>query len=128
MPRSLSHIAVPFYLMSYGENRFKLRVEDGSVHAEVNAIQGLPSLPRNKRPKKVDLVVIRVTKAGCYRQSKPCLHCLQALRMRLPEKGYILEDIYYTSEDESIVSTRWNDLIQDTNPHITKWNRNQKRN
>lgn len=92
-----------------------------SIHAEVNAMKKLPYLPRHKRPKKVDLLVIRVNKGGSMGNSKPCLHCLQQMKKNLPLKGYTLDTIYYTTHNGVIKEQKFTELLHEEDPHISKF-------
>lgn len=116
-------IAVPFAVKSYGENHYNNPADPAcsSIHAEANAMKKLLPLPRQKKLKKVDLLVIRVSKNGQFGNSKPCIHCILKLSKNLPEKGYSLRDVYYTNESGSIVCTRFNELLHETNPHVSRF-------
>lgn len=92
-----------------------------SVHAEINAMSKLPTLPRNKKPKKVDLMVIRISKTDVYGNSKPCIHCILKLKTELPLKGYILDTVYYTDKAGEIHKSKFTELIEDTEPHMTRF-------
>ena len=95
-----------------------------SVHAEENAIRKLPSLPRQKKLKKIDLLVIKVGKNGTLGSSKPCYNCIIKLAISLPEKGYILNKIYYSTRNSDIESCKLTDLIHEENPHVSKFYKN----
>lgn len=116
-------IAVPFAVQSYGENQYNNPNDPScsSIHAEANAMKKLLPLPRQKKLKKVDLLVIRVSKNGQYGNSKPCIHCILNLHKNLPDKGYSLRDVYYTDEHGKIVSIRFNELMYETTPHISRF-------
>lgn len=123
-----STIAVPFALQSYGENHYNdpNNPACSSVHAETNALKKLMPLPRQKKLKKLDLLVIRVSKTGQLGNSKPCIHCILTLAKNLPEKGYSLRKVYYTNEYGNIVSSQFNDLLNETNPHISRFYMDKK--
>lgn len=123
MLRYSSTIAVPFAVQSYGENQYNSPSDStcSSIHAEANAMKKLLPLPRQKKLKKVDLLVIRVSKNGQYGNSKPCIHCILNLHKNLPDKGYSLRDVYYTDEAGEIVSIRFNELMYETNHHVSRF-------
>ena len=123
MRRYSSTIAAPFAVQSYGENQYNNPNDPAcsSIHAEANAMKKLLPLPRQKKLKKVDLLVIRVSKNGQYGNSKPCIHCILNLHKNLPDKGYSLRDVYYTDEHGKIVSIRFNELMYQTTPHISRF-------
>jgi hypothetical protein len=87
----------------------------------VNAVRKLPTLPRQKKLKKIDLLVIRTSKNGTLGNSKPCIHCILNMRKNLPEKGYILNKVYYTNQFGIIICTRFLDLCFETTPHISRF-------
>jgi hypothetical protein len=118
-----SIIIVPFALQSYGENHYNNANDStcSSIHAETNAMRKLLPLPRQKKLKKVDLLVIRVSKNGQYGNSKPCIHCILRLSKTLPEKGYILHDVHYTDEHGAIISIRFQNLLHEATPHISRF-------
>ncbi len=91
-----------------------------TIHAEDAAFRKLPSLPR-KRLKKIDLLVIRTSKTGVLGLSKPCTDCLNVLQ-KLPEKGYSLQKIYYSTRD-GIEETTLKRLLEDDNHHISKYHK-----
>lgn len=95
---------------------------DKSIHAEHHAIQKLPR-PQKKlnHLKKVDMLVIRVNRSGSLGNSKPCLHCLYMLSEKLPEKGYSLCKVYYSTEFGDINEKKLHALINEDVPHVTKY-------
>ncbi len=116
-------MVAPFALQSYGENHYKTYKYDhiSSVHAEANAIKKLQSLPRQRRPKKIDLMVVRVSCSGKLGSSKPCLHCIVKMYRELPIKGYNLEDVYYTDSEGVICCKKFIELLDDDTPHVSKY-------
>ena len=75
-----------------------------SIHAEHDAILRLPCLKnKNKKLVKINLLVIRFLKTYTLANSKPCLKCIQNM-IELPKKrGYKIEDIYYSDNNETII-------------------------
>ena len=82
-----------------------------TVHAEDTAIRKLPFLPKKKRLIKIDLLVIRTSKTGLIGNSSPCVHCLLLLQQKLPQKGYILQDIYYSNAAGCIIRSDLESLL-----------------
>jgi tRNA(Arg) A34 adenosine deaminase TadA len=107
-----STIAAPFALQSYGENHYNDPTNPAcsSVHAETNALKKLMPLPRQKK-----------LKSGQLGNSKPCIHCILTLAKNLPEKGYSLCKVYYTNEYGDIVCSQFNELLHETNPHVSRF-------
>jgi len=112
-------------MLSYGENHYKGNdpLSYTSTHAEENAIRKLPTLPRHKKQKKVDILVIRANKSGTLGTSKPCYHCVIKLYKILPEKGYILNDVYFSDREGNIVFSRLSSMLQEENPHLSTYYR-----
>lgn len=127
--RHSSAITVPFSLVNYGENQYKDPDFPcmASIHAEVNAMHKLPYLPRHKRPKKVDLLVIRVNRGGSMGNSKPCLNCIQQMQKFLPMKGYTLDTIYYTATNGVIMEAKFSDLLDEETPYISRFYKNKSK-
>jgi len=102
-------------ILSYGMNKYT--DIDGtmpSVHAEIDAILRLPYLHKRKKLVKVNLLVIRFLKS--YKNM-----------IDIPQKrGYKIEDIYYSEDNDMIVKTNINKLSNEINPHITSYYRNNR--
>jgi hypothetical protein len=116
-------ITAPFAIQSYGENHYNNASDStcSSIHAEENAMRKLLPLRRQKKLKKVDLLVIRVSKSGQLGNSKPCIHCILNLSKNLPDKGYVLHAVHYTDETGEIKTARFQNLLQETTPHISRF-------
>lgn len=110
-------------MISYGENMIRLGSDKWTMHAEDNAIRKLPTMPRKKNMKKVDLLVIRTSKTGTLGNSRPCIHCLMLLQSKLPEKGYKLQSIYYSDVGGIIHETSLKALLEDENAHLSRYYR-----
>ena len=111
--------------MSYGENLHKGHDSDPknffSIHAEESALRKLPQLPRHKKLKRIDLLVIRANKSGTLGSSKPCIHCTLCMYKQLPEKGYILDTIYFSNREGIIEETTLAALLHDKEPHMSRF-------
>ena len=136
-------MAVPFTVLSYGENHYEVNGRYNSsapitpiapivkasktnghrmtTHAEENAIRKLPPLPRHKKLKRVDLLVIRANKVTIG-SSKPCFHCLLKMKS-LPSKGYIIERVFFSTCDGSIVVYKLDELLYSDSQHLSAYYR-----
>jgi hypothetical protein len=124
--RRCSLIGVPFAVLAYGENLYKSLTEFervSSVHAEDNVIRKLPQLPKNKKPKRVDMLVIRVNKSGMMANSKPCIHCLMLMVTRLPAKGYTLSDVYFSNSDGTLTVQKLSSLLFNDEHHVSRYHK-----
>ena len=111
-------------VLAYGENTYKVNSKykiNKTVHAEEQAILNLPPLPRNKKLKRINLLVIRQNRTNMG-NSKPCVHCILKLK-ELPKKGYILNKIYFSTATGAIVHCKLNDLLNDSETHISSFYR-----
>ena len=66
----------PANVLSVGINYYKSSRTDCSTHAEINAIDKLPTLKRSKRLVRIDILVIRTSASGVLGMSKPCSKCI----------------------------------------------------
>jgi hypothetical protein len=120
-----------YNILSIGMNKYA--DVDGimpSIHAEHDAILRLPCLHnknKNKRKKvKINLLVIRFLKTYTLANSKPCFNCIQNM-IELPKKrGYKIEDIYYSENNNTIIKTNINKLLNEPAPHISSYYRNNR--
>ncbi len=106
--------------MSYGENHYSAGLFP-TVHAEDDAISKLPVLKRNKKLKKIDMLVVRVNHGGTLGNSKPCFKCISDLYKKLPKKGYILDTVYYTDRFHNVVSKKFSHLVSEGDYHVPKF-------
>lgn len=85
-----------------------------SLHAEIDAyskIKGYKNIS-----KKLDLLVIRITKGGNLAESRPCFHCIDILA-----KSYLnICDVYYSTAEGTIVCETFKSLVANSTVHVTK--------
>lgn len=103
----------------------KANSDKWTSHAEDNAIRKLPSLPRKRHLKKVDMLVIRTSKTGLLGSSKPCIHCLMLLQNKLPDKGYKLQNVYYSDQEGNICQSTLRGLFKDEHIHMSRYYRDR---
>lgn len=94
-------------VLSFGQNHFPLYSEyyktpTCSIHAERDAINKLPKI---RKKKKINMLVLRFTKSKQLTMSLPCKKCIDNMRTLFPKKGYIVQNIYYSNYDGSIQKT-----------------------
>lgn len=108
-------------ILSYGSNIYDNCLDEKNKHAEVSAINNLPFRPKKKRNlDKINILVIRVSITGKLGNSKPCFHCLLNMKS-LSNRGYIIKNILYSNENEEIVKTTLNKIINEGNFHFSKY-------
>jgi cytidine deaminase len=108
--------------ITYGENQDRLNYNSSSIHAEECCLYKLKPITDNKF-KKIDLLVVRVSKGGSLNMSKPCGHCIKLMKNLATEKGYSVKNVYYTESNDVVVKTSLNKLLNDDNVHISKYYR-----
>ncbi len=120
-------------ILSYGMNKYAdVAGVMPSIHAEHDAILRLPCLKnKNKKKKKrklvkINLLVIRFLKTYTLANSKPCLNCIQNMNELPKKRGYKIEDIYYSENDETIIKTSINKLLNESSHHISSYYRNSR--
>lgn len=115
--------------MFYGANCIRSHNDKNrnTVHAEEAAINKLPPRPKNKKPLKVDLLVIKTSKTGSkFGNSKPCVRCLEAMK-KATKKGYKIVNVYYTCDsDGKIEKHKLSQLITSEKKHVSKYWKSRK--
>ena len=81
-------------ILSYGINHY--RTVGNSIHAEYDAIR---KLPISRRKKKVNMLVIRITKTGIVGNSCPCNSCKYMLQNFAITHGYDVRTVWYSTND-----------------------------
>ena len=94
-------------VLSFGQNYFPLyseyyKIPTCSVHAERDAINKLPKI---RKKKKVNMLVLRFTRSKQLTMSMPCTKCINNMNTLFPKKGYIIQNIYYSDYDGRIKKT-----------------------
>ena len=82
-----------------------------STHAEIDALQKLRSefIRGKRRPFKMDLMVVRLSKTGKINNAEPCHHCMQQLK----RASYVnIKNVYYSTENNGIVCKKFDDMIR----------------
>lgn len=107
------------HILSYSENK-PSGSQFWTTHAEQGAIMKLPK-EKGRKPRPVDVLVIRVNKNGRLGMSRPCANCIHCMAMKAPELGYRIKHVYYSDRDGNIVRENFRLLAQDGNPHVSKF-------
>lgn len=87
--------------LSFGYNHLK---KEHSIHAEVDAINNLPSFSRKKKKLvKAKLLVIRVSRGKMkLAKSRCCIRCCEAIYRIPPLRGYTITNVAFSCKDGSI--------------------------
>jgi len=90
-----------------------------STHAEVDAIGKIKN--KKNKPKKLDIVVIRLTKTGILSESRPCYHCLCFM-----EKCCLdIRNVYYSTSEGTIAKEKLSDMKSNPITCVSSGMRNQ---
>jgi hypothetical protein len=72
----------------------------------MDAINKLKPRDSNKKPIKVNIVVIRVNNSGNLCSSQPCHNCVEYMKTVAVKKGYKIKHIYYSTSSGEIENAR----------------------
>jgi hypothetical protein len=96
----------------YSNNKIKM-------HAEIDALQKINNMIRNKKIKrrnKLNLIVLRVNKSGNLCESAPCYHCSQELM----NQKFCIDTLHFSTADGSIKSIKFTHWISSADFHTSK--------
>jgi hypothetical protein len=115
-----------FDVLSIGQNKF---FDNGSsIHAESDAINRLKRKTGFRFGKKnvetVNLLVIRVTKTGIFGNSNPCIHCLKDMADKTLLKGYKIDYVYFSNDNNQLECYKLIDLIKTSEIHVSSYYKN----
>ena len=112
-------------IISYGMNKYTdVACISPTIHAEHDAILHLPILQKKRKLVKINILVLRFLQTYKLASSKPCIKCIHNM-IKLPQKkGYKIENVYYSENDETIIKSNVNKLLDENNHHVTSYYRN----
>jgi hypothetical protein len=113
-------------ILSYGVN--KMGDSNGlqpGIHAEYDAIRKLLPLRRKKKLVSINILVIRVSGKNKLQSSKPCVKCINTMKILPPKLGYKIEDIYYSNDNGEIIKSSIKNL-ESEEPHYSRFYRQHK--
>jgi hypothetical protein len=100
-------------ILSFGQNHYPVNTghykchRASSIHAEHDAIR---KLPFSRKPVKIDLMVLRFTKNKKLCMSRPCSKCIRYMTEDSLRHGYIVKDIWYSTDTGDIIKTNLSKL------------------
>ena len=94
------------------------------IHAEHNAIRKLLPLKRKKRLENINLLVVRLSGTNKLQSSKPCMNCINIMKILPPKLGYKIQDICYSNENGDIIKSSLKNLEMDK-PHYSRYYKNK---
>jgi len=112
-------------VLSFGVNiNGDVNHTEPGTHAEHNALLKLKPLKNKKKLVLINLLVVRLSRTNKIQNSKPCNNCIQKMKYIPAQKGYKLQNIYYSGNDENIIKTTIAKLEQEEQ-HFSKFYRTQ---
>lgn len=80
------------------------------MHAEENAMKNFIRMNRKLKRTRVNIHIIRVSRNGQYKNSKPCYHCIQ----KLANNNLLnIRYVYFSNDEGEISCVKFNDLYLD---------------
>ena len=114
-------------VLSYGVNQ--MGDTEGlkpGIHAEHDAL--LKLIPNKKRRlQNINLLVIRLSGKNKLQSSKPCNNCIQTMRKLSIKKGYKIQNVYYSDNNENIIRTTLY-ALENEEMHYSRYYRFNKKN
>ena len=113
--------------MSTGINKYTNDdLSNNGLHAEHNAVNNLPpSKNKGKKLEVINILVLRFSKTGYIRNSKPCSNCINSIMTISQMKGYKIKHVYYSNEEYGITCSSLKELQQDDNKHLSRLAKNK---
>ena len=109
----MGNVMISVFKGHYGINHSVKNHLDPSTHAEIDALNKV--ITWKNRPKKMDLLVIRVSPTGILGESRPCFHCLKKIML----SGVNVIDVYYSTSNGTIIREKIKDMLKSEIVHIS---------
>lgn len=90
------------------------------THAEMDALRkacNMLKCGRIKTKTRMNLIVLRINGYGNLSESAPCYHCTMELAK---SKQIIINKLYFSTDEENIVCTKFSDWVKNPPLHVTK--------
>ena len=112
-------------ILSYGFNFMgDINGLEPGIHDEHDAINKLKPLKKKKHLQNINLLVIRLSKKNKLQTSKPCVDCINKIKVLPEKKGYKIKNIYYSDDNENIVKSNLKTL-ENEELHYSKYYRSK---
>ena len=113
-------------ILSYGVNTMgdSKGLQPG-IHAEHDAIRKLIPLRRNKKLVNINILVIRLSGKNKLQSSKPCINCINMMKILPIKLGYKIQNIYYSNENGEIIKTSLTSLDNEDKHYSRFYRRHQ---
>lgn len=120
MPASRNNINTPSEMVAFGTNYNEQYKNMYSRHAEMDALSKVNKLINI--PKKVNLLVIKLTLDGSMSYSRPCYFCL----FYLARSNFNIKYVYYSNRSGGISKELFNDMINSPLTYISSGERSRR--
>jgi len=108
-------------VLAYGTNYVGNEKEnEPGLHAECDVLGKLLPLKYKKKLELVNLLVIRLSKTNKIQSSKPCINCINQMKTIPKNKGYKIQNIYYSDGEGNIIKTTL-DILENEEPHYSRF-------
>jgi hypothetical protein len=115
-------------IIAYGRNYVgDEKGDEPGLHAECDVLGKLIPLKNKKKLENINLLVIRLSKTNKLQSSRPCINCIKNMKTISQRKGYKIQNIYYSDNDENIIKTTL-ETLEKEEPHFSRFYRNKMKN
>jgi len=83
------------------------------MHAEHDAIRKLLPLRGKKRLENINILVIRLSTKNKLQSSKPCINCINMMKVLPVKLGYKIQNVFYSDGEGNIIKTTLNNLDEE---------------
>lgn len=98
-------------VLSFGVNQMgNKNGNHPGVHAECDGLSKLMPRRNKKRLETINILVLRLSSKNKFQSSKPCVNCIETMKIMPPKMGYVIKHIYYSDSDGSIIKTNLQSL------------------
>ena len=99
--------------VAYGLNSTRRDYTGTSTHAEMDALAKI--IGKGNKTRKLDLIVIKLTKTGQLGESRPCHNCLR----RLYESGVNIKHVYYSTSKGTMEKENFNSMLESPRTYVS---------
>jgi len=81
----------------------------GGLHAEIDALRKIKKTP-DKRPREVNIFVIRVNKIGDISLSQPCCNCIKKMDKFQKYKNIKIKNIFFSENNKKLIRVSYSNI------------------
>lgn len=118
-------------IISYGINSYGIDHKypgciHAGIHAEIDAINKLPTIRNKHKHKQINLFITRLSITCRMLNSKPCNNCIKQMKYLTYLKGYNIKRIYYSDDNGNIIQTKLTNLEADVQFYSSHYKKNMQ--